>query len=196
VEPASAQPLRPLEPGRLHPTRRDDLFREFAPLVKGLLNRYGSDFESRRDLIGEIYWRFCRLVDVYDAARGVPFRAYIVRQLSAATHTHARKSWRRSGREVPLDEHESGAWREPASDPTPQWNEDLAAEQVRRALPEAICRLPRRQRQVLIWRYYEDKGFDEIAVALGIRPATARSLLRHGLNRLRESVHESGAALD
>ena len=175
---------------------RDTLFREFSPLVKRLLNQYASDVESRRDLVGEIYWRFSRIVDAYDPHRGVPFRAYVVRQLTASTHTHARTKWRRSGREVRVESFETLRSLEPALDPTPQWDDDLVTEQVRTAIPAAIRQLPTRQRQVLVWRYYEDRSFEEIAEMLGVQQATARSLLRHALNRLRAWVHENGVAFE
>jgi DNA-directed RNA polymerase specialized sigma24 family protein len=45
-----------------------------------------------------------------------------------------------------------------------------------------------RQRKIVIWRYYEERSFEEIASILQIQPATARSLLRHGLNNLRKHV--------
>jgi len=41
---------------------------------------------------------------------------------------------------------------------------------------------------VLIWRYYEERSFEEIAGMLKIQTATARSLLRHGLNTLRKAI--------
>ena len=178
------------------PPDRHALFQEFSPLVKRLLNQYGSDVESRRDLVGEIYWRFCRIVDAYDPNRGVPFRAYIVRQLTASTHTHARTKWRRSGREVRLESCEGLRTFEPALDPTPQWDHELVTAQFRSAIPAAIRELPARQRQVLVWRYYEDRSFEEIARMLEVQPATARSLLRHALNRMRAWVHENGVTFD
>ena len=55
-------------------------------------------------------------------------------------------------------------------------------------LPHLIARLPKRQKQVVIWRYYEQRSFEEIAELLNVKPATSRSLLRHGLANLRKSL--------
>lgn len=174
---------------------RETLFADFQPLVRRLIRQYGEDPELRQDLAGEIYYRFCNLVDAYDPSRGIPLRAYIVRTLTASVYTYSRSQWRRQHREVSL-EADSGTV-EPAEsfiDPSSQWDTALMTQEVLNTLPEAIAQLPLRQRQVVIWRYYESRSFEEIAEMLQIRPATARSLLRHGLNNLRRKVSASPLA--
>ena len=57
---------------------------------------------------------------------------------------------------------------------------------------EAVWRvvqgLPDRMREAVVLRYWADLPFDEIARLVGVRPATARSLVRRGLERLKEVV--------
>src|ERR1051326_1263849 len=55
---------------------REALYPEFTPLVRRLLRQYGQDAELRKDLEGEIYCRFCALLDAFDPERGVPLRPY------------------------------------------------------------------------------------------------------------------------
>jgi DNA-directed RNA polymerase specialized sigma24 family protein len=43
----------------------------------------------------------------------------------------------------------------------------------------------------VLWRYYESRSFEEIAEILQVRPSTVRSLLRHGVNRLRREILEA-----
>jgi RNA polymerase sigma-70 factor (ECF subfamily) len=167
---------------------RDALYHEFQPLVRRLLRQYGDDAEFRSDLEGEIYCRFCQLIEAYEPERGVPLKAYLVRTLSASVYSYARTQWRREHRERRLDLVVSENDRSHCVDPTDEWNEQLRMEELLRGLPAAIARLPTRQRQVVIWRYYEGRSFDEIAATLHVRPATARSLLRHGLNHLRRQL--------
>src|SRR5258708_1855733 len=167
---------------------REALYEEFQPLVRRLIRQYGDCPESRQELSGEIYFRFCSLLDAYDPDRGIPLRPYMVRQLSASVYTFARQGWRRRGREVSLDLNAGACDNLHAFDPSRDWDDRLLTEQVAQALPEAIAKLPKRQRQVVIWRYYEERSFEEIAELLNIQLATARSLLRHGLNRLRRSA--------
>lgn len=168
---------------------RDALFAEFAPLVRRLIRQYaGEDPEMRADMKGEIYWRFSQLHEEWDPERGVPLRPYLVRKLSAAAYTFARHHWRRDRRELRMEFGEDSGDQGPSNDPTASWDHSLAMEQVLNLLPEGITQLPRRQKQVVVWRYYEQRSFEDIAERLNIRVATARSILRHGLNNLRRWI--------
>jgi RNA polymerase sigma-70 factor (ECF subfamily) len=168
------------------PLDRAALFVEFAPLINRLIRQYGQTPEMRQDLVGELYCLFDSFIENYDPDRGIPLRFYLVRQLTASAFTFARKRWRQSEREVSLTE--ANAFRLPVVDPTPDWDRMLLAGDVAAVLPHLIERLPPRQRQVVVRRYYEDCSFEEIACTLGVKTASARSLLRHGLNRLREQM--------
>jgi len=171
---------------------REDLYREFQPLVRRLIRQYGDHPELRQDLPGEIFCRFCQLLEAYDPDRGVPLRPYLVRSLTASVYTYARSHWRRQRREIGL-EVEAGAFETLQTvDPTQGWDTALLNQEVLRLLPDAIRQLPSRQRQVVIARFYESRSFEEIAESLNIRPATARSLLRHGLNSLRRWLVRTG----
>jgi RNA polymerase sigma-70 factor (ECF subfamily) len=169
-------------------SERDALFGEFQPLVRRLVKQYGDRDDLREDLEGELYCRFCDLYQAFDAARGIPLRAYLVRTLTAAAYTYARSHWRRRARQVSLDAepHESGILR--TADPTEEWDREIFHRDTAARLPVLIARLPERQRQVVVARYYESRSFEEIAEEMRIRPATARSLLRHGLLNLRRRL--------
>jgi RNA polymerase sigma-70 factor (sigma-E family) len=81
----------------------------------------------------------------------------------------------------------------------PSWGRELPSERLperrvadgtatvdlRLALRSALGRLSPKHRAVLVLRYLEDLPDDEIAVLLGCRPATVRSLAARGLERLR-----------
>ena len=51
-----------------------------------------------------------------------------------------------------------------------------------------VCRLPFRQRAVLVLRFYDDLSEAEIARVLGCRPGTVKSNLHRGLTKLREEL--------
>jgi RNA polymerase sigma factor (sigma-70 family) len=167
---------------------RDTLYAEFQPLVRRLIRQYGRTPELRADLEGEIYCRFCGFLDAYDPERGIPLRPYMVRQLTASTYTYTRQYWRVAAREYALLESEVDNGFGDEEDPTDNWLQSICQQQVAEGLPAAMERLPERQRNVVIWRYYEDRSFDEIATFLGVQSATVRSLLRHGLNNLRKYI--------
>ena len=87
-------------------------------------------------------------------------------------------SWRRrSSRQIPA----GGMASEPASiapDHAAEYNE-------REALLAELGKLPRRQRAVIVLRYYEDRGDSEIADLLGCSPGTVRSHASRALAALR-----------
>jgi RNA polymerase sigma-70 factor (sigma-E family) len=53
---------------------------------------------------------------------------------------------------------------------------------------DALGRLPERQREAIVCRYYLDLPEDEIAAVLDCRPGTVRTAIHRGLARLRQEV--------
>jgi RNA polymerase sigma-70 factor (sigma-E family) len=93
---------------------------------------------------------------------------------------HLRWWRRRSSTEVPVAE---------PADRNRGMVADAAVEYARRdAAWELLGRLPRRQRAVLVLRYYEDLSDAEIATILGCAPATVRSQAARALATLRTAV--------
>jgi RNA polymerase sigma factor (sigma-70 family) len=169
---------------------RERVFAELQPLVRRLVRQYGTTAELREDLPGVLYCRFCELLEDYDESRGIPLRPYLVRMLVTCAYTYSRKQWRREVRSTSLEAMEEARMPLAEMDPTGTWAQGLSVRDTLARLPLAISTLPPRQRQVVIWRYYESRSFEEIAALLGIREASARSLLRHGLNNLRQQFAE------
>lgn len=95
-------------------------------------------------------------------------------------HEHLRWWRRRASTEVPLAEPpESG--RAPAVD-------GAVVHASRDAAWRLLARLPRRQRAVLVLRYYEDLPDAEIAAILGCAPSTVRSQATRALATLRTAI--------
>jgi len=68
----------------------------------------------------------------------------------------------------------------------PERHVELDADAI--AVRDVLERLPERQREVLVLRYYADLKIDDIAAALGCRPGTVKSLIHRGLARLQEEL--------
>ncbi|GAA0899874.1 SigE family RNA polymerase sigma factor [Virgisporangium ochraceum] len=62
-------------------------------------------------------------------------------------------------------------------------------------LGRALARLTRRQRAVLILRFYEDRSESETAAILSVGLGTVKSQTRHALRRLRELAPELGTLM-
>ncbi|SEG47352.1 RNA polymerase sigma-70 factor, sigma-E family [Thermomonospora echinospora] len=87
--------------------------------------------------------------------------------------------WRRRRRESLVGEVPDGQYIEPGLD---------RAEHDPR-LWELLSALPRRQRAVLVLRYYEDMSDAEISATLGISRGTVRSQAARALDKLRTGWH-------
>lgn len=177
---------------RMETEDREALYAEIQPLVQRLILRYGKVPELRRDLQGEIYWRFCRLMAEYNADRGIPIRAYVICKLQQQIFNYVRDYWRASRRTVPL-ERPDDAEQDTASacevgDPLHR----LLVQELYDALPGAIADLPDRQRMIIVCRYFEGLSYEEIAVRMGIKTASVRSLQRFALEALRRKMRSKG----
>jgi RNA polymerase sigma factor (sigma-70 family) len=156
------------------------------------MRRYGTTPELRKDLRGEIYYQFRLLVDSYDLERGIPIAAYLTHMLSQRVFNYVRDYWRGESRYVHLEPELLEGMLGGRSDVDRGCEDTLQAQEVLEALPAAIAALPHRQRLVLVWRYYDERPFEDIAVDLGIQPVTVRSLLRHAVNSLRNRMAQQG----
>ena len=58
---------------------------------------------------------------------------------------------------------------------------------------QAIARLPERQRQVIVLRFYEDLSVADTATAMGISEGTVKSQSARALDRLGEVLSDTGA---
>lgn len=175
---------------------REELYAQFAPLVRRLIIQYGACPQLRDELVGEIYCRFCALLKAYDPERGVPLRPYLVRQLSASVYTFVRAYRRSPSRELPFETGLDEVHRDLRTDPTQEWDHSMAIDSIRSVIPVALSRLSERQQKVVLWRYYHDCSFEEIAQRLNIQVATARSLQRHALNTMRKWFLAQQVGLD
>jgi RNA polymerase sigma-70 factor (sigma-E family) len=79
-------------------------------------------------------------------------------------------------------------WREESSADLPEVavNDGTSSYVVRQAVLEALAGLSRRQRAVVVLRYYEDLSEAEIASVLGCSPGTVKSAASRAMAKLRE----------
>ena len=164
---------------------RDEEFREFVSARSASLHRVAylltGNWATAEDLVQTtltktyLAWGRIRTTDSVDAyARRVLY------------NTNA--SWwrKRSNRERPTE----------LVDDRPDLGEDLAERSAMRdAMWRHVSELPRRQRAVLVLRFYEHRTDAQIAEILGISVGTVKSQASRALAGLRKRLKSPSAAL-
>ncbi len=155
------------EPGvaTVRPGSLADLYRErYVPMVRLAYLMVGSTSVAE-DLVQDAFARMHRHWDNTEHPK-----AYLRMAVLNACRSHLRRqALERSYRRNPTLLNES----------IPAAGDELF---------DALAVLPARQRAALVLRFYEDLSEADIAVALGCRPGTVKSLLHRGLAELRKSV--------
>ncbi|MEV6031719.1 SigE family RNA polymerase sigma factor [Nonomuraea sp. NPDC052116] len=152
-------------------------FEDFVRTRGSALLRYGyvltGNAEDAADLVQEA---LLKVSDTWSRVRNKDSPEAYVRTTMARQHI---SWWRRRRKEHVIDEVPEGAHHD-----THTFGE----------LWKELATLPRRQRAVLVLRYYEDLPDDEIAAILGISRGTVRSQAFRALAtlRIRPAVLERG----
>ncbi|PZG16646.1 SigE family RNA polymerase sigma factor [Nonomuraea aridisoli] len=166
---------QPGSPERLGDVEFEDFVRARGPA----LLRYGyvltGNADDAADLVQEA---LLKLSDSWPRVRNKDNPESYVRTTMARQHV---SWWRRRRREQLTDDPPEGSYTD-----DPAFGE----------LWKELATLPRRQRAVIVLRYYEDLPDQEIADILGISRGTVRSQAFHALNALRvkPTVLERGRA--
>ena len=149
------------------PASLADLYRErYLPMVRLAYLMVGSTTVAE-DLVQDAFARMHRHWDNAEHPR-----AYLRTAVINACRSHLRRlALERAYRRHPSAVNDSVL---------PQADE----------LFDALAALPSRQRAALVLRFYEDLSEADIAVALGCRPGTVKSLLHRGLAELRKVVDQ------
>ncbi|WP_336214524.1 SigE family RNA polymerase sigma factor [Nonomuraea sp. LPB2021202275-12-8] len=152
----------------------DPRFAEFVAERGDALMRYGYALAgNRHDAADLVQEALIRLRGAWSRVRLKDNPEWYVRTSMARLHI---ATWRRRSREaltweLPEREHHDTL---PTGDEQELW--------------QALAGLPRRQRAVLVLRYYEQLTDAEIADVLGISRGTVRSQASRALDKLRSAV--------
>ncbi|MCG5212029.1 SigE family RNA polymerase sigma factor [Streptosporangium sp. KLBMP 9127] len=152
----------------------DPLFERFVSDRADALLRYGymltGNPHDAADLVQEA---LVRLRGSWPRVKRKHDPESYVRTSMARLHIGA---WRRRQREVLIGDPPDRR----AVEPPERHDDELWAE---------LAKLPRRQRAVIVLRYYEDRSDLEISAILGVSRGTVRSQASRALDKLRSSVH-------
>lgn len=177
--PSEVNETRLIAAARTDPDAFARLYDQSAPEVYRFAYSLVREPHRAEDLTAEAFRRALTRIGRYED-RGKPFSAWlftIVRNL-------VRDQSRRSGREVPLLDHDTSE---------DGWigNGMLLREQTA-ALRSAVARLSETQRTVVILRYTRDQSCREVAERLGKSEAAVKQLSYRAMVALRRFLEEDG----
>lgn len=149
--------------------RHADWARRYAYILTG-------DSSSAEDLVQDAFLRLAtRFVHLRHPSS---FDAYLRRMiLNRARSQHRRRS------------AEARAYALLRNEPSPSYERDVEGARFE-SMRAAILDLLFRQRAALTLRFLEDLDYDQCAILLRCRPATVRSLVSRGLQKLREEMEQ------
>lgn len=130
----------------------------------------GSQAASE-DLVQEVYLRMLRHRETFSETSS--FTAWMY---SIARNAHA-DSWRKYGRETPLDG--AGAFEAAGGEP-------LEDRQEKELLHRALLELPPEKREVLVMSRFQEMSHAEIAAVLGCDEGASRARLHRALQSLKQ----------
>jgi RNA polymerase sigma factor (sigma-70 family) len=147
-----------------------------------LVTRASQDAEdAAQEAFVKAYYALHRFRD------GAPFRPWLLRIVTNEASNRVRSARRRERLALRVAERDR-----PSGDAAPS-PEAAALERERdRLLLDAVARLPRRDQQVIGYRYFLDLSEAEMAQALGVRPGTVKSRLSRAMGRLRRLLGDLG----
>lgn len=137
-----------------------------------------GDRASAEDVVQDVFLRLHRRApDLRDQQKAL---AYV----RAAVLNGSRSALRR--RKV-VRRHAEAVYEPPAGSA----EGDVLRGEDHREVMAAVGRLPRRQREVLVLRYYADLSDEEISTVTGLRPSSVRATVSRALNALGRLLGEN-----
>ena len=155
----------------------ETLVRRYQRPVLAIARRFARDRDDAEDLAQRAFINASQRAGGW---RGGTFKSWLFRIVVNLAKNHLRDVAR-------FDRSDDAQEREPegtAFDP----EAGIERAQQQRRLREAIARLPRRQREVLLLRIDGDLPFAEIARALGITEVNAKVNFHHAVQKLKTLV--------
>ena len=150
------------------------LVRRYQRAVLTIARRFAADLDDAEDLAQRA---FINAAERAGGWRGGSFKSWLFRIVINLAKNHVRDT-ARFDRSAEAQEQE-------APPTAPDAHQRLEEAERQQVLREAIARLPRRQREVLLLRIDGDLPFAEVAATLGITEVNAKVNFHHAVQRLK-----------
>ena len=167
----------------------EELYVNYRDKVMRYIGSHVFNEHDREDLLQQVFLNAVAALDGYDPARAAPGT-----WLYAIARNTVTDYFRRGGREpttAELDEAYGGdeAYGDEVyggAEPEAQ----LLTQETLEALAQALERLPERERNIVIWRFYHGLSAREAAERAGVSYANARFLQHQALKKLQTYLTE------
>lgn len=143
-----------------------------------LARLFVDDKDAAEDLVQEAFLRLARHAGRITSIDRAP--AYLRSIVLNLARDHNRRGL------VSLRHHATAGRELDVADDT---GDVLARSEEHRRVLELVRELPRRQRDCITLRYYEDLSIDEVAVTLGVSPNSVKTHLRRATEALADALH-------
>lgn len=152
------------------------LFRHFAPRVKGFLMKSGAGAAVAEECAQDVMATLWQKAHLFDPARA---------SVSTWVYTIARNKRIDALRKNRRAEPEDLDW---GPEPEPDQAEVMEAQQDTERLGQALALLPDKQRALIERAFYGDLSHNEIAAETGLPLGTIKSRIRLALDKLRHHM--------
>ena len=157
------------------------LVRRYQRPVLSIARRFARDEDDAEDLAQRA---FINASERASGWRGGSFKSWLFRIVVNLAKNHVR--------DVARFDRSEGAQEEEPEPTAPEAHQRLEDREEQQALREAVARLPKRQREVLLLRIDGDMPFAEIAATLQITEVNAKVNFHHAVQKLKDWVKPQG----
>lgn len=156
-----------------------DLFRYFAPRVKGYLMKTGANAALAEEVTQDVMTTIWQKASLFD-----PTRASVSTWIFTIARNRRIDALRKQRRPEPEDL----TWGPEAE---PDQADAMEMQQDSARLGAALAQLPEKQRDLIERAYFGDLSHGEIAIETGLPLGTIKSRIRLALERLRHQMTEA-----
>ena len=163
-----------------------ELYDRTAPYLFGLVRRILPDPDAAADVLQEVYLQVWRTAGSFDSARGSAWSwLALIARSRAIDRLRSDRSYRQAMEEAEREpELASGSRDDPGR--------NAAAAEERRAIREAMARLPEDQRAAIELAFFGGLSHSEIAERTSTPLGTVKTRIRTGLRRLERALTAAG----
>ncbi len=165
-----------------------ELYDKYYSQIFGYTLRRTADIGIAQDVTSQVFFKALKNIGQFHW-RGAPFSSWLYRIASNEIADTFRE--RKRKREYIKNNSDAPS----ISNPSPENELVLAEEELRKHedflyIREGVSRLPVKYQEVITLKYFEHMQLKEIALILGKREGTVKSLLHRGLKKLKQLMEQ------